>query len=112
MDLITQCDFVWVQFYNNPSCQIGSSGFEARLQQWSKAIAATSANTKMFLGAPAFLAAGPGAYVAIGGPQGMIGVAEQLNSLKLTNSGGIMFWDGAEGLLNIEAGRNIIDVSF
>jgi hypothetical protein len=24
--LLLQCDFVWVQFFNNPACQIGAAG--------------------------------------------------------------------------------------
>jgi chitinase len=41
LPMLLLCDFVWVQFYNNPSCEIGSSGFEASVKQWSTALQAT-----------------------------------------------------------------------
>ena len=37
-DMLLTLDFVFVQFYNNPSCEIGSAGFETSVGQWSSAL--------------------------------------------------------------------------
>jgi len=60
------------------------------------------------LGAPAWSAAGPSAYAHIGSPEGMQGVAKQVQDLGLTNFGGVLFWDGPEAELNVEEGKDII----
>jgi hypothetical protein len=46
---------------------------------------------KMFLGAPAWSAAGPTAYTSIGGAQGIESVVEEVVALGLSNFGGVMF---------------------
>ncbi|TVY35680.1 Endochitinase, partial [Lachnellula subtilissima] len=66
VDLLLQCDFVWVQFYNNPSCELGSPGFEASVKQWSDALSKGGSKAKLYLGAPAWAQAGPTAYKTIG----------------------------------------------
>lgn len=110
MALLLLCDFVWVQFYNNPSCEIGSSGFDASLKQWSSALKASTLQTKpkFYLGAPARSAAGPSAYAAIGGAEGMKGLVKSVAGMQLGNFGGVMFWDGPEGVANLEGGKDII----
>lgn len=114
LDLLLLCDFVWVQFYNNPQCEIGSTGFDASLKQWSTALslAPTSIKPQLYLGAPAFSQAGPTAYDAIGSAKGIVPVVKQVKGLGLSNFGGVMYWDGAEGMLNIEGGKSIMDVSY
>ncbi|TVY22302.1 Endochitinase [Lachnellula hyalina] len=67
VDLLLQCDFVWVQFYNNPSCELGSPGFEASVRQWSDALSKGGSKAKLYLGAPAWAQAGPTA-----GSEGML----------------------------------------
>ena len=96
IDLLLLCDFVWVQFYNNPPCEIGSSGFTASLSQWSSALQASTmaVQPKLYLGAPAFSAAGSSAYAAIGSAEGMQGIAQSVEGMGLSNFGGVMFWDG------------------
>lgn len=86
--MLVQCDFVWVQFYNNPSCELGSSGFDASVRQWSSvlmqagppALAVTGpglgekraaslnmgGSPRLYIGAPAFKEAGATAYASIG----------------------------------------------
>ncbi|KAG0652566.1 Chitinase 3 [Hyphodiscus hymeniophilus] len=108
--LLLLTDFVWVQFYNNPSCQIGSAGFVASLQQWSTALLASElpVKPKLYFGAPAFSDAGPVAYEAIGNAEGMQGVVESVVGLGLSNFGGVMFWDGPEAMLNTCNGKDIL----
>ncbi|UKZ91523.1 Chitinase 2 [Trichoderma asperellum] len=48
----SQFDYLWVQFYNNPSCSVGTS--TPNFDDWVSNIANTpSANAKIFLGVPA-----------------------------------------------------------
>jgi chitinase len=48
------------------------------------------------------------AYAHIGTPEGMMGIARSVENMGLNNFGGIMFWDGPEGMLNLEGGQDII----
>jgi chitinase len=110
MAMLLQCDFVFVQFYNNAPCEVGSTGFNASLQQWSTALEASPLVPKprLYMGAPAWSLAGPSAYARIGSPKGMQAIAAQTEALGLSNFGGVMFWDGSEGLMNVEDGKDII----
>ncbi|KAG4431258.1 hypothetical protein IFR05_013263 [Cadophora sp. M221] len=110
MDLILLCDFVWVQFYNNPPCEIGSTGFAASVDQWSTALEASTLAVKprLYIGAPAFAEAGPSAYANIGSAEGMKGVAKGVRDVNLPNMGGVMFWDGPMGRANMGGGLDII----
>jgi chitinase len=38
----------------------------------------------------------------------MMGIASGVEKMGLNNFGGIMFWDGPEGMLNLEGGKDII----
>jgi chitinase len=107
--LLQLCDFVWVQFYNNPSCEIGSTQFAASVQQWSQSLLNSSLATKpmLYVGAPAFSAAGPTAYTSIGTAQGMDSVASTVEKMNLSNFGGMMFWDGPEGEANTAGGKDV-----
>jgi chitinase len=108
--LLLLCDFVWVQFYNNPPCEIGSAGFDASIKQWSAALEASTLVSKprLYVGAPAFSEAGVSAYAHIGNAEGMMGIANSVEKMGLNNFGGVMFWDGPEGMLNLEGGKDII----
>jgi len=63
---------------------------------------------RFYVGAPAFSVAGVSAYATLGGPEGIKGVATTVAALNLPNFGGFMFWDGPEGMLNVEGGKDII----
>jgi chitinase len=104
--LLLLCDFVWVQFYNNPPCNIGTPGFNLSLQGWSQTL--SSSKARLYLGAPAWPGADKTAYANIGTAQGMEAVAKMAKGLGLGNFGGVMFWDGAEGMLNQDGGKDII----
>ncbi len=63
---------------------------------------------RLYLGAPAWSAAGPTAYAHIGSPEDMQDVVKEAESLGLENFGGVMFWDGPEAMLNREGGKDIL----
>lgn len=108
----TSLDFIFVQFYNNPSCNLNSPGFLASLQAWSDDLTATNLSSssgpgfldigngvtspRLYVGAPAFPAAGSG---WVGG-QEFSGLMEEVREAGLDNLGGVMFWDGAYGVLS------------
>lgn len=90
LPLLLQCDFVWVQFYNNPPCELGSAGFGASLENWSRVlmlgengvvdesgnmiygqgpngtVEGRGKGPMLFIGAPSFAQAGVGAAAAAG----------------------------------------------
>jgi chitinase len=108
--MLLLCDFVYVQFYNNPPCEIGSANFNTSIQQWSTALEASTLSPKprLYLGAPAWSAAGPVAYEHIGSPEGMQGIAKGVEAMQLVNFGGVMFWSGPEAMQNTEGGKDIL----
>ncbi|KAM3082635.1 hypothetical protein ACMFMF_002290 [Clarireedia jacksonii] len=104
--MLLLCDFVFVQFYNNPSCDIGSMGYESSLRQWASALERGVGT--WFLGAPAWSQAGPTAYANIGGAEGMKKVVSDVADRGFSNFGGVMFWAGPEGQANTEGEKDII----
>lgn len=108
----TAIDFLFIQFYNNPACNLDSAGFLASLQAWSGDVArnesaATSswvdtANgvsaPRVYVSAPSFPAAGSG-WVAGEKFSRMVGRVRGVEG-ELGNLGGVMFWDGAYGVLS------------
>jgi chitinase len=104
--LLLLCDFVWVQFYNNPPCSIGTLGFTTSLKGWSQTL--MSSRARLYVGTPAWPGADQTTYEKIGTAQGMEEVARNLKEMGLINFGGVMFWDGSEGVLNQEDGKDIM----
>jgi len=51
---------------------------------------------------------GATAYAAIGSASGMFAIAKTAEAMGLPNFGGVMFWDGPEGMENVDSGKNII----
>ncbi|CAD0111698.1 unnamed protein product [Aureobasidium uvarum] len=92
------CDFVFVQFYNSPSCDLSSDGYAASFGGWSDELYAANNKTKLFIGAGAFEGAGSG-YVEGAALGHQISLARQLYT---SNLGGVMLWDGVEGLANVD----------
>ncbi|KAI4727356.1 glycoside hydrolase [Aureobasidium sp. EXF-10728] len=92
------CDFIFVQFYNNPSCDLSSDGFAAAFSGWSDELYAANNETKLFIGAGAFGGAGSG-YVEGAALGHQVSLARQLYT---SNLGGVMLWDGVEGLANVD----------
>jgi chitinase len=92
------CDFVFVQFYNNPSCELSSPGFADSFAAWSDDLYAASNQTKLYIGVGASAAAGSG-YVDGAGLGHQVSLARQLYT---GNLGGVMLWDGVEALGNVD----------
>ncbi|BAT89464.1 hypothetical protein LR48_Vigan08g025300 [Vigna angularis] len=80
-------DYIFVQFYNNPSCSY-ASGIPAILNSWDKWVSLVASNNSLFVGVPAAPSAGNG-YIS----------PEVLNTQVLPhvkqapNYGGVMLWD-------------------
>jgi len=98
LSALAQTDFVFVQFYNNPSCDLSGDGFGASFATWSADLAQLSNTTRVFVGAGAFSGAGSG-YVPGDALGGRVALAQQGN---VGNLGGVMLWDGSEGLRNVD----------
>ncbi|GAB7341788.1 hypothetical protein MBLNU457_g0118t1 [Dothideomycetes sp. NU457] len=102
---LAQTDFVFVQFYNNPQCDLSGDGFGASFGTWSADLAQLSNTTRVFVGAGAFSGAGSG-YVPGDALGGRVALAQQGS---VGNLGGVMLWDGSEGLRNVDgAGMNYL----
>lgn len=100
---LRQADFVWVQFYNNPSCNLDSPSFEQSFQNWSRLLAEGTQGgrePRLFIGTAGFEGAGSG-YVD--GP-GLFHKIRNVPDLHVDNFGGVMLWDGSEAVLNVDQG--------
>ncbi|KAL9008866.1 MAG: hypothetical protein Q9173_006049 [Seirophora scorigena] len=101
LDAMRTMDFVFVQFYNNGDCNVGQPGFEASLTAWSRDLqSATGDGPKLYIGAPGCSACAGSGYLGAGQ---MAGVLQKAKAAGLSNLGGVMLWDGSEGMANREA---------
>jgi chitinase len=119
--LLPYVDFFAVQFYNNPSCQLGVSGqsttpnegFFSSLADWSTDLRALGSlvsgsriiprssgfqsinngvdSPRLLIGTPAFVGAGSG-FVDVPTYKAMM---QRVRAMDLPNLAGAMFWDGA-----------------
>ncbi|KAM0706728.1 hypothetical protein Q7P35_006058 [Cladosporium inversicolor] len=97
---LQQADFVWVQFYNNPSCNIDAPGFQQSFKAWSDLLASGTQvrGPRLYIGAAGFEGAGSG-YVKGSGLGTRVRTAR---GLYVENFGGVMLWDGSEAALNVD----------
>ena len=97
---LQQADFVWVQFYNNPSCNIDAQGFQQSFKAWSDLLASGTIvrGPRLYIGAAGFEGAGSG-YVKGSGLGTRVRTAR---GLYVENFGGVMLWDGSEAALNVD----------
>ncbi|KAH3973382.1 hypothetical protein HBI56_062130 [Parastagonospora nodorum] len=91
-------DMVFVQFYNNPTCDVRKyqQGESANtfFNQWDEI--ANSNSTKFFVGLPGFSSAATnGGYVS---PENLTGYLKP--ALSLTNMAGAMVWDASQAWAN------------
>ena len=115
--MLSNLDFVSVQFYNNPSCNLGTSGFINSLQSWSNDVANYSlfhnignglTAPRLLIGAPADpAAAGTGGYVDQATWRSTL---QQVKGLDLGNLGGAIYWDGSYLELSKTSGQTFADV--
>lgn len=89
-----------MQFYNNPSCNLDSAGFRDSFAAWSNLLSngTHATSPKLYVGAGAFSGAGSG-YVEGSGLGSRVSLARELYTDDL---GGVMLWDGSEGLANVD----------
>jgi chitinase len=97
---LQQADFVWVQFYNNPSCNLDAPGFQQSFKKWSDLLASGTKvrGPKLYIGAAGFEGAGSG-YVKGSGLGTRIRTAR---GLYVENFGGVMLWDGSKAAINVD----------
>lgn len=107
LDAMQVMDFVYVQFYNNGPCNLGQAGFMDSFNAWSKQLAAgPNGGPKLFVGTAACEnCAGYGSYLP---PAAMAPAVHKAVAANLKNMGGVMLWDGAEGVLNTAGGKNYL----
>lgn len=101
----TAVDFIWVQFYNNPFCNLNSPGFLASLASWSASLSSNGtsggfvdvgngvSSPRLYVGGADFAAAGSG-YVDTAG---YATIVQGVQAAGIANLGGVMLWDGAYG---------------
>lgn len=100
LSVLQAADFVWVQFYNNPSCNLDSDGFQASFAAWSELLSRGPRPgwPKLYVGAPSFEKGGSG-YVAGSALSYRFNLAVEL---YVDNMGGMMLWDGSEAMDNVD----------
>lgn len=105
LDAMRAMDFVFVQFYNNGDCNVGRPGFEASLMAWSRDLQRPAGGgeggPRLYIGAPGCSACAGSGYL---GAAQIAGVLQRAKAAGLSNLGGVMLWDGSEGMANREAG--------
>lgn len=94
LDAMRQMDFVWVQFYNNPSCNHGSTGFADSVKAWSDDLAGT--NAKLYIGAIGDVSQGSGYLDA----NTLAQEVAQVKAMGLDNLGGYALWDASFAMEN------------
>ncbi|MCJ1281111.1 hypothetical protein MMC26_000429 [Xylographa opegraphella] len=98
LDAMLNMDFVWVQFFDNPSCNVGTPGFPASVQTWSSAL---NAGIK-----PMFYMMAFGADPGSGSVAGYIDIDQLSAAIKnvtaqnVANFGGVGLWDGSTAVNN------------
>lgn len=100
LDAMKLMDFVWVQFYNNGPCNIGQPGFVDSFTAWSQEIAG---GPQLYVGAPACTACAGSGYL---GPDAVAAALKSATAANAPNMGGVMLWDGSEGMANAAGGKN------
>ncbi|XP_061375171.1 acidic endochitinase-like [Gastrolobium bilobum] len=87
-------DYVWIQFYNNPSCQYSSGDTSNLINSWNQWI--TVPAKQVFMGLPAAEAAASGGFV----PADVL-TSQVLPAIKgSSNYGGVMLWNRFNDIQN------------
>jgi chitinase len=109
--MLTQMDFVWPQFYGAPSCNIGTSGFNASLVAWSSRLDAGN-KPRLYIGGVSWEnGTTTGGYVP---PQELNQtILSSVDTVGTSRFGGVMLWDAAYGHVTMdpETGLDIIGVA-
>ncbi|KAH8709764.1 Endochitinase A [Beauveria bassiana] len=96
-----QFDALFIQFYNNPGCDLKNANFNYKM--WEDIIARSdkSKNAKLFVGIPASDAAASSGYIA---PKDLEKIICSI--AKKPSFGGISIWDMFKGLENVVDGKS------
>lgn len=95
--ILSQLDFVNIQFYNNEQQGIGGSEFTTTIQGWAKKFASVSPSPKLFLGVPG----GDGAAGQnIQTPDQIKSTIQSVKNMNITGFGGVGIWDAGYAIKN------------
>lgn len=95
--ILSQLDFVNIQFYNNPDQGIGGSEFTTTIQGWARKFAAVSPSPKLYLGVPG----GEGAATSnVQTADQITATIQSVKTMNVTNFGGVGIWDAGYAMQN------------
>lgn len=104
-----QIDYVWPQFYNNPSCQFNNSdegaGFQQSFQTWSSWAASAAPSLKVLVGLPASPSAAGTGFMAVDEEEEQIKLIRAGNA---TNFDGVMLWSAAWESANAQMNQSYL----
>lgn len=103
LDAMQSMDFIFVQFYNNLPCNIGSPGFVESFKAWSSDLSGSGAGPKLYIGAPGCPDCAGSGYVDA---TTMASTVASAKAAGVSNFGGIMLWDGPTALGNVQDGKD------
>lgn len=104
-----QIDYVWPQFYNNPSCQFNSTdegaGFQQSFQTWSSWAASAAPSLEVLVGLPASTSAAGTGFMAADDEEDQIKLIRAGNA---TNFDGVMLWSAAWESANAQMNQSYL----
>lgn len=103
LDAMQTMDFIFVQFYNNPSCNVGGPGFVESFKAWSSDLSANGAGPKLYIGVPGCVECAATGYLDAAT---MASTAASAKDAGISNFGGIMLWDGPTAMGNMQDGKD------
>lgn len=103
LDAMQTMDFIFVQFYNNPACNLGGPGFVDSFKAWSSDLSANGAGPKLYIGSPGCVGCASTGYLD---PATMASTFASANEAGISNFGGIMLWDGPMAMENVQDGKD------
>lgn len=95
--ILSQLDFLNVQFYNNQDQGIGGSDFTATIQGWAKKFASVTPSPKLFLGVPGGTGA---ASTNIQTSDQIKSTIQSVKTMNITGFGGVGIWDAGYAMAN------------
>lgn len=101
-------DFIFVQFYNNPACNLDGPGFVDSFKAWSSDLSANGAGPKLYIGAPGCVDCASSGYLDA---QRLASTVVSAQDAGISNFGGIMLWDGPTALGNMQDGKDYTAVA-
>lgn len=113
LDAMQSMDFIFVQFYNNFPCGLGSSGFLESFQAWSKDLFVAGridAGPKLYIGMPGFPEPGCSGSAYLGGEE-LKKTIEEVKKVDMKNFAGVIICEGPMAMKNLaEGGKDYLAV--